>query len=83
MPTTKAQRRTVKAEAIELVRGLPSFSSWDGLMYRICVGRKIEAGLGDIEAGRVHSHAAIRKGFGRREHHLVFGGANVSQGKHP
>ena len=52
-------------------------------MYRICVGRKIEAGLGDIEAGRVHSHAAIRKGFGRREHHLVFGGANVSQGKHP
>jgi len=32
-------------------------------MYRIYVRQKIEAGLADIEARRVHSHAALRKEF--------------------
>jgi len=63
MPTAKIQRRSVKTEAIRLVRGLPASTSWDDLMYRIYVRQKIEAGLADIEAGRVHSHAAIRKEF--------------------
>ncbi|MDD2762521.1 MAG: hypothetical protein PHE83_00950 [Opitutaceae bacterium] len=64
MPTAKAQRRSVKTEAIRLVQGLPAASSWDDLMYRIYVRQKIEAGLADIAAGRVHPHAAIRKEFG-------------------
>ena len=65
MPTAKApRRRTLKTEAIKLVRGLPESSSWDDLMYRIYVRQKIDAGLADIKAGRVHSHAAIRKQFG-------------------
>lgn len=63
MPTAKAQRRSVKTQAIRLIRDLPASSSWDDLMYRIYVRQKIEAGLADIEAGRVHSHAAIRKEF--------------------
>jgi predicted transcriptional regulator len=33
-------------------------------MYRIYVRQKIEAGLADIAAGRVHSHGTIRKEFG-------------------
>ena len=32
-------------------------------MYRLYVRKKIESGLSDIGAGRVHSHAAIRKEF--------------------
>ena len=32
-------------------------------MYRIYVRQKIDAGLADIRAGRVYSHAAIRKEF--------------------
>ena len=32
-------------------------------MYRIYVRQKIEAGLSDIRARRVHSHATIRKEF--------------------
>jgi predicted transcriptional regulator len=32
-------------------------------MYRIYVRQKIDAGLSDIAAGRVHSHASIRKEF--------------------
>jgi hypothetical protein len=63
MPTAKVQRRSVKSEAIRLIRDLPASSSWDDLMYRIYVRQKIEVGLADIEAGRVHSHAAIRKEF--------------------
>ncbi len=59
--TTK--RKTVKAEAIKLVQGLPESATWDDVMYRIYVRQKIEAGLADLEAGRVHAHEAIRKEF--------------------
>ncbi len=50
-------------EAIKLVRGLSTTSSWDDLMYRIYVRQKIDAGLADFRAGRVHPHSAIRKEF--------------------
>jgi hypothetical protein len=63
MPTAKVKRSSVKKEAIRLVRALPASSSWDDLMYRIYVRQKIESGLADIRAGRVYSHAAIRKEF--------------------
>jgi len=43
---------------------LPSGSSWDDLMYRIYVRQKIEAGLADLGAGRVHSHDSVRREFG-------------------
>jgi len=61
MPTTKARFGSVKAQAIRLVRGLSAAASWDDLMVRIYVRQKIEAGLGDFRAGRVHAHSAIRK----------------------
>ena len=64
MPTTKAKPRSVRAEAIRLVGGLTASSSWDDLMDRTYVRQKIETGLADFRAGRVHSHAAIRKEFG-------------------
>lgn len=63
MPTVTVKRRNLKTEAIKLVRGLPSASTWDDLMYRIYVRQKIEAGLTDIRTGRVHTHASIRKEF--------------------
>ena len=64
MPTAIAKNRSVKAEALKLVRGLSTSSSWDDLMYRIYVRQKIEAGLSDFRSGRIHAHAAIRKEFG-------------------
>jgi hypothetical protein len=64
MPSAIAKRRSVKTEALKLVRGLSESSTWDDLMYRIYVRQKIEAGLSDIRSGRVHSHASIRKAFG-------------------
>jgi hypothetical protein len=63
MPTARLKRRTVKSEAIKLVRDLPASSTWDDLMYRIYVRQKIETGLADVRAGRVHSHASIRREF--------------------
>ena len=63
MSTATAKRRSVKSEAIKLVRGLPASSTWDDRMYRIYVRQKIEAGLADFRAGRVHTHASIRKEF--------------------
>jgi predicted transcriptional regulator len=63
MSSAIAKRKSVKASAIKLVRGLSRSSTWDDLMYRIYVRQKIDAGLADIRAGRVHSHAAIRKEF--------------------
>lgn len=63
MPSTITKHKSVKASAIKLVRGLSPSSTWDDLMYRIYVRQKIDAGLADIRAGRVHSHATIRKEF--------------------
>jgi hypothetical protein len=63
MPITVAKRRNVKTEALKLVRDLPASSSWDDLMYRIYVRQKIEAGLADLQTGRTHSHATIRREF--------------------
>ncbi|MSU71024.1 MAG: hypothetical protein EXS43_01605 [Opitutus sp.] len=64
MPTAKAKRRNVKADAIRLVRGLPATSFWDDLMYRIYLRQKIEVGLADIKIGRVYTHSSIRKELG-------------------
>jgi len=64
MPATKGQPRNVKTQAMQIVRDLPNGASWDDLMYQIYVRQKIEAGLADISAGKVHSHAVIKKEFG-------------------
>ena len=64
MPTMSKEKGNVKSRALRLIRDLPAGSSWDDLMYRIYVRQKIEAGLSDIGAGRVHSHDSIRKEFG-------------------
>lgn len=63
MHSAVSKRASVKSEAIKLVKGLPATSTWDDLMYRIYVRQKIEAGLSDFRASRVHSHASVRKEF--------------------
>jgi predicted transcriptional regulator len=64
MPTISAQKGNVKKRALRMMRDLPQSSSWDDVMYRIYVRQKIEAGLADVAAGRIHSHEAIRREFG-------------------
>ena len=63
MPSATTKKKSVKSEAIKLVRGMTESTTWDDLMYRIYVRQKIEAGLADVRAGKIHSHASIRKEF--------------------
>ena len=63
MATTKASKGSIKKAAARLVRQLPDSAGWDDLMYEIFVRQKVEAGLADLDGGRKHSHASIRKEF--------------------
>lgn len=54
----------IKGEAKRLVNDLPEDASWDDLMYRIYVRQRIEAGLRDVEAGRVVDVKEVRARFG-------------------
>lgn len=51
-----AGARNIKADARRLVDELPDTAAWEDLMYEIYVRVSIEAGLLDVEAGRVVSH---------------------------
>lgn len=64
MAAPKTPGNSIKKAAARLVRELPETASWDDLMYEIFVRQKIEAGLGDLEVGRSHTHDVIRKEFG-------------------
>jgi hypothetical protein len=64
MPSTKPRKATVKSEAARIVRELPESASWEDLMYQLYVRQKIEAGLSDLNTGRVHSHESVLKEFG-------------------
>ncbi len=65
MPTTaaKTSRNSVKSRAMRTLKSLPQQASWDDVMYQLYVRQKIEAGLGDLNAGRTHSHESLRKEF--------------------
>jgi hypothetical protein len=64
MPGAKENKSSIKMAAARLVRQLPDSASWDDLMYEILVRQKIEAGFADLQGGRKHDHASIRKEFG-------------------
>lgn len=51
----------VKQAIIDWVQGLPEECIWDDLMYRIYARQKIEAGLREIEEGRVIDHEDVFK----------------------
>jgi len=57
---------TAKDEAIKLISRLPEEVSWDDIMYRIYVKRKIDEGLKAAEEGRSVSHEEVKKLFGRQ-----------------
>ena len=56
----------IKEEARRLIENLPDDSTWEDLMYQIYVRETIEAGLADIEAGRVTDVEKVREEFGLR-----------------
>jgi predicted transcriptional regulator len=57
--------RTAKQSAIELIENLPDDSSYEDIMERLYFLQKVEAGLKDIEDGRVVSHEEVKKRLAR------------------
>jgi len=66
MPTATARttRASIKSRALRALKRLPSSATCDDMMYQLFVRQKIESGLADLNAGRTHSHATLRKEFG-------------------
>ncbi len=58
---------SIKDEAKRIVDQLPETASWEDLIYRIYVRQSIEAGLKDVEEGRVVSVEEVRRSFGLPE----------------
>jgi hypothetical protein len=54
---------TAKDEAMKLIARLPEEASWDEIMYKIYVKRKIEEGLKAADDGRTISHAEVKELF--------------------
>jgi hypothetical protein len=58
---------SIKDEARRIVDQLPETATWEDLIYRIYVRQSIEAGLKDVEEGRVVSVEEVRRSFGLPE----------------
>ena len=54
---------TAKEEAIKTISRLPEEASWDEIMYKIYVKRKIEEGLKAADEGRTRSHEEVKEIF--------------------
>jgi len=61
---TKSRTVSAKSQARRLIDKLPASASWDDVMQQIFVRQKIEAGIADLNAGRRHSQASIKREFG-------------------
>lgn len=51
-----ADHPSIKADARQLVDGLPESATWDDLAYEVYVRQAIERGLADSDAGRTLAH---------------------------
>ena len=56
---------TTKEEALQLISRLPEEVTWEDIMYRLYVKRKIEEGVEAADQGRVVSHDEVKKLFAR------------------
>jgi predicted transcriptional regulator len=54
---------TAKEEAIKTISRLPEEASWDEIMYKIYVKRKIDEGITAADEGRTISHEEVKELF--------------------
>jgi predicted transcriptional regulator len=54
---------TTKEEAIQLISRLPEEVTWEDIIYRLYVKRKIEEGIKAAEEGRIVSHDEVKELF--------------------
>jgi predicted transcriptional regulator len=53
----------VKQAVLDIAQALPEQCTWDDVMYRIYARQKIEAGLREVEEGKVLSHDEVFEEF--------------------
>jgi predicted transcriptional regulator len=56
---------TTKEEAMRLISKLPEEVTWEDIMYRLYVKRKIEEGIKAADEGRTISHDQVKELFAR------------------
>lgn len=56
---------TTKEEAMKLISRLPEEVTWDDIMYRLYVKRKIEEGVKAEQEGRTVTHEQVKELFVR------------------
>ncbi len=59
-------REQMHRATTELVETLPMEPTWDDLMYSVYVRQKIEEGIADGTAERVHTLEEVRSHFAQR-----------------
>lgn len=57
----------VKSIVLQTVNSLPESATWDDVMHRLYVRKKIENGLRDVESGDTLPVSEVRKRFGLPE----------------
>lgn len=58
------QTENVKTVAHQLIDQLPDDADWEKVLYTLQIRKDIEAGLADVEAGRVVAIEQLRKDLG-------------------
>ena len=58
---------TARDEAIKTISRLPEEASWDEIMYKIYVKRKIDEGLKAADEDQTISHEEVKELFGLNE----------------
>jgi len=58
------QSTNIKETAHQLIDQLPDDASWEKVLYILQVRRDVEAGLADVEAGRVVKTEQLRRDLG-------------------
>ena len=61
MPTATA---TIRDEARRMVEQLPDDATWEDVLYQIYVRQSVEAGLADVQAGRMVSIEEVKQRLG-------------------
>lgn len=54
---------TIREEAQKIIEKLPDDASWDDVMYKIYVRKKIDAGIRAADAGKLIPHDKIKQRF--------------------
>ena len=56
---------TTKDEALQLISRLPEDATWEDIMYRLYVKRKIEEGIEAADESRTVPHDEVKELFAR------------------